>query len=1013
MCLLHTVPVCAATSAELETGFRSPPPSARPWVYWFWLDGNITREGITADLEAIARVGLGGALIMDVSQGIPPGPVKFFDDQWRNLFKHAVSEAARLNLQIGLHNASGWCGSGGPWINTEIAMQKVVWSKTNLVGPIHYSGPLPPLTKSRTPAPETAVLAYPALRGDTRNAAVFPIPGHQTKTGMGREPSLDALPAPPADAIIARESVRDISSHLRSDGVLDWEVPAGTWTILRFGSMPTGRTNHPARPNGVGLECDKLSRQAVEAHFNAFLKRLITDAGDEAGKTFTQVHVDSWEVGFQNWTPEFVKEFRALRGYDPLPWFPVFSGRYIGSADVTQRFLWDARRTISDLQARNYAGHLAELAHQNRMTLSIEAYGNGPFDNLMYAARADIPMSEFWLENDGFSGAHYSKTMASAAHTCGKPFVAAEAFTAWPFPARWQNHPGTLKSAGDANFCLGVNHLVFHRFAHQPWTNRAPGMTMGQLGIHYERTATWWEKSAPWHAYLSRCQFLLQHGLFAADLCYLTPETAYCEPPYEEKLSPPPPRGYSYDLISPEAVITRMSVREGRLVLPDGMGYCALVLPPSKTMTPELLEKLAALVRAGAVLVGPRPEASPSLAGYPECDAVVQRLGREVWGNCDGDKIKNHQYGSGRVFWGAALDQILAGLKIRPDFQQSPPVAAHALQWIHRRLGEADFYFVANPSAAAVSAECQFRVQGRQPELWDAETGEIRLPALWREQDGRTIVPLELGPAGSVFVAFRTPSKTGPALARISHQGKPAPFADVQVKPDGKLTLATETPGRYELVTPEARLARIYLAPFPRPLTLEGPWTLRFPPGSGAPDSIQLPRLMPWNLHSDPGVRFFSGTAIYFRNLNLPREYFGVGLRQVLNLGNVQVIAEVKVNGKAAGILWKAPFITDITNLVQPGTNNLEIAVVNLWPNRLIGDEQLPADCLWLEDPSGIPVSLKEWPQWLLEGKPSPTGRITFTTWKHWQKDSPLLPSGLIGPVTLSVSARAQAEFPD
>ena len=293
-------------------------------MFWFWLDGNITSEGITADLEAMARVGLGGAIIMDVSQGIPPGPVKFFDDQWRNLFRHAVSEAARLNLQIGLHNAPGWCGSGGPWITPEIAMQKVVWSKTNLVGPMHYSGPLPPLTKSQPPAPETAVLAYPALRGDTRNAAVFPIPGHQTKTGMGREPPLDALPAPPADAVIARESVRNLSAHLRSDGVLDWDVPAGTWTILRFGSMPTGRTNHPARPNGVGLECDKLSRQAVEAHFNAFFKQLIADAGDKAGKTFTQVHVDSWEVGFQNWTPEFVKEFRALRGYDPLPWFPVF-----------------------------------------------------------------------------------------------------------------------------------------------------------------------------------------------------------------------------------------------------------------------------------------------------------------------------------------------------------------------------------------------------------------------------------------------------------------------------------------------------------------------------------------------------------------------------------------------------------------------------------------------------------------------------------------------------------------
>ena len=624
----------AAGQPSLEQGFTNPPASARPWVYWFWLNSNITREGITADLEAMKRVGIGGVLIMEVDQGAPVGPVAFMGPQWRELFKHVAAEALRLGLEVNMNNDAGWNGSGGPWIKPEQSMQKVVWSETSLEGPKHFDGKLPQPPTVAGFYRDIAVLAFPT-------PGAFRIAGIQGKALFERQgvpPAADTKL--PAEMVIDPARMADLSAKTDKDGHLAWDVPAGKWTVLRFGHTSTGACNGPAPASGTGLECDKLAKEGIEAHFAAMMAKLVADVGPAAGKSLVATHSDSWEVGAQNWTARMREEFQKRCGYDPLRFLPAMTGRVVDSLEVSERFLWDLRQTVSYLLADNYAGHLAKLCQQHGLRLSIEAYG-GPCDDMTYGGRADEPMCEFWIGGGAFETC---KGMASSAHTYGKRIVGAEAFTAGD-QERWLEHPATIRALGDRAFCEGVNRFVFHRYAMQPWLNYKPGMTMGPWGLHYERTETWWEQSAPWHEYLARCQFLLRQGLFVADLCYLQPEEAPQGFHIHNR------SGYDYDNCTAEVVLTRMSVKDGRIVLPDGMSYRLLVLPNVSTMTPPLLRKVKELVEAGATVVGPRPLKSPSLSDYPKCDEEVKRLADELWGDCDGKTVKEHALGKGRIVW--------------------------------------------------------------------------------------------------------------------------------------------------------------------------------------------------------------------------------------------------------------------------------------------------------------------------------------------------------------------------
>ena len=491
--ILLVIAACAAARAAepcvLEREFVTPPPAARPWVYWFWLNSNINRQGITADLEAMKRVGIGGVLIMEVDQGAPQGPVAFAGQKWRELFKHMLSEANRLGLEVNMCNDAGWCGSGGPWITPELSMQYLVWTETSVEGGKHFDAALPEPGRTANYYRDITVLAFPTPAGKARIEKI------NGKTGHDRQ---DQPPAPakyaeaPAEQVVKGDSIVDLSARFQN-GRLSWDAPAGKWTVLRIGHTSTGKDNHPAPASGRGLECDKLSAEAVDAMFAGLMGKIIADSPALAGKTLVTTHIDSWEVHSQDWTPRMREEFQKRRGYDLYRYFPVYTGRIVDSVEVSERFLWDLRQTICDLLVENYSGHFRELAQKNGLKLSIEAYGDGAFDDVTYAGRCDEPMGEFW--SWAYGGAAESVTeMTSAGHVYGKRIIGAESFTATD-AEKWQGHPANIKTLGDWAFCEGINRFVFHRYAMQPWLNARPGMSMGPWGLHYERTQTWWEQS--------------------------------------------------------------------------------------------------------------------------------------------------------------------------------------------------------------------------------------------------------------------------------------------------------------------------------------------------------------------------------------------------------------------------------------------------------------------------------------------------------------------------------------
>ena len=755
----------AAPAAGLEQGFVHPPDAARPWVYWFWLNGNITSNGITADLEAMQRVGIGGALIMEVDQGAPVGPMDFMGPAWRGLFRHVHAEANRLGLEINMNNDAGWNGSGGPWIKPEQAMQELTWTETNVAGPLHFEGLLPqPKTKAKFYR-DLSVQAFPAT-GDYR------IAGLETKAAFQRRD----LPKPgkpdlSPTMIIGRTNLTDLTARLEATGRLVWDVPPGQWTIVRLGHTPTGVGNAPAPTTGRGLECDKLSREGLEASFTGMMAKLATDTGiasRPASAGLVATHIDSWENGSQNWTAAMRQEFQRRRGYDLTPFLPVFTGRVVESLEVSERFLWDVRRTVSELVIENYAGHFHRLANAHGMRFTVEAYG-GPCDCIPYGGQSDEPMGEFWTPGGG--ALETCRGMASAGHVYGKRIIGAEAFTSGD-QERWREHPALLKALGDRAFCEGINRFVFHRYAMQPWLDYKPGMTMGPWGQHYERTQTWWEESRAWHEYLARCQFLLRQGLFVADVCHLQAEA----PPLG--FGNHRRDGYDWDECTDDAVLTRMTVRDGRIVLPDGMSYRLLVLSDSRAMTLRLLGKLKELVTAGATVVGPRPLKSPSLSGYPQCDDEVQRLGRELWGECDGQRVTENRSGRGRVVWGLSPEKVLQQSGVQPDFTCSLP-----WRFLHRSTGDTDLYFVANGKPSAATATCAFRVAGRLPELWFPETGRIEPAGVYQAKDGVTRVALTLEPSGSVFVVFRRPAPAGDSIVQVRRDGKPLLSAVLEPPP--------------------------------------------------------------------------------------------------------------------------------------------------------------------------------------------------------------------------------------
>lgn len=1073
-----------ANADRLEQAFRSPADAFRPLTWWHWLDGNITPAGITADLESMKRIGLGGVYLFNAGVGMPQGPVRFLQPDWLAAMDHTIQEADRLGLQFGVHNCDGFSQSGGPWITAAKSMKELTWSAAQVRGPARFSEVLEQPEAKEDFYQDIAVIAFPVPRGDQLtgpgkkfdargslpgeqlrklfdgnpdSAASFPVPGQEAHAvdlvfdaprlvrsvvfrnvsphkweedfPIALEASQDgvkftaagqctanwdmsgcrqvtaACEAPPAkafrltfrnpwpvqvgeielseaakvhfaeakaarlrsrghgaerrhydaypgpdrnralapDQVIPRSAVQDLSGKMGSDGRLSWEVPEGTWRILRVGFSSNGHRVSPATAEGRGLECDKLDPDTVRFHLDQYVGKLLQRAGPLAGKTFAAFEVDSWECGIQNWTAGFETRFRERLGYDLLPFLPaMLEGWVVESPDRSERALWDWRRFLADQLAENYFSVVARFAAQNHLTFVGEPTGRQAYlYDAAWQRNCAVPMGEFWVDSGPGQGVRVDNKVASSiAHTTGKVIVASESYTSGATVARWQNHPFSLKAEGDRAFCAGVNEFVFHTFAHQPYPASGPGFTFASWGLNFNRANTWWEMGRGWMDYLARCEFLLRQGRPVADVLWFIGEDVPNRIGWREELRPALPPGYDFDGCDAAALLGAR-VDKGRVVLASGTDYRVLLLPALDTMRPAIAAKVAELARAGATILGPRPRQSPSLRDVGAGDAAVEKLAGELW--------------SKLIASGVSFEELFERINLPPDFTWHPAAPGAELLYVHRRVDEAEVYFVSSQMSRTECVEGLFRAGKGAPEVWDPASGEIRELPNFRRQGEQVSVPLRLDPCGSLFVVFRG--------SREPAGGENWP-----------------------------RLEEVQTVP--------GPWQVSFPSGLGAPPSATLNRLASLSENAEPGIRFFSGTATYAASFSVPDSLLTVPSLG-LDLGDVQVIARVKLNGEDLGLLWKPPFQVNIRHAVKPGENRLEVQVATLWPNRMIGDAELPDDIDWKRESRRGAYPL-HWPDWLLKGTPRPSGRIAFCTRKDvYSARDPLIPSGLLGPVRI------------
>ncbi|MDR3260438.1 MAG: glycosyl hydrolase, partial [Tannerella sp.] len=998
LCLLTvmgcTAPVSRSNDLQtLKEAFLSPPDASRPGVYWYFMDGNLSKEGITADLESMKEAGIGNVLFLEVNVGVPRGKVDFLSEEWQDLFAHAVAEAKRLGIELTLGSGPGWAGSGGPWVKPEQSMRHLVASETTVQGPSVFHGTLP------VPAPKPPYFGEGALTPQLKqlwndyfeDVCVLACPAPEKKAEIAdidekaliyRAPYTSVpgvkpfLPTSAAyedipGASIDPNRIIDLTAQRGTDGQLHWEVPAGNWIILRFGMRNNGAVTRPAPMPGLGFEVDKFDTTAFNAHFDAYMGKLLDKAGRPTpGATggWTMIHIDSWEMGAQNWTDHFREEFIKRRSYDPLKYLPVYAGKIVDNLETSERFLWDVRQIGMELVLENHALHFKHLGERNGLTLSIEPYDMNPTADLDLGAVADVPMCEFWTEGHGFNSAFSCIEATSIAHVYGRPVVGAESFTADHAEA-WTMYPENVKNQGDWAFCMGINKFVYHTFAHKPLGEAyRPGMTMGPYGVHWDRGQTWWPMASAYHRYVTRCQHVLRQGRSVAEILYLTPEGAphVFRPPasaLDGTEIMPDKRGYNFDGCSPRALIEMADVAERRIVFPGGASYRVLVLPDIETMTPALLQKIESLVKKGATVIGRPPVKSPGLVNYPDCDREIKDGVVQIWGSSEiPEKETNVNYGDGQLFWGGKYAKapneelypdykVVADLLNRSGVKEDFVSKTGGIRYTHRITGNTDIYFISNKTGKAIEDICTFRSAAGAPELWNPVTGEIRPLTTYTVENGQTSIPFRFDKSQSYFIVF-DPSN-------VIRKGKTASRPNF----------------------PEAK----------EKTALDGSWEVSFDPERGGPATVRFETLSDWSRHTDEGIRYYSGKATYVKTFDLPASSGDGASQWYIDLGKVKNIARITLNGHALGILWTSPWRVNITGAMQTTGNRLEIEVVNLWPNRLIGDEQLPDD--------GIKDG--KWPDWLLNHTPRTSGRYTFTTHRYYKKDSPLLESGLIGPVRI------------
>lgn len=1090
---LETTPQFGLAAQEsggaLLKGFEDPPNGARPRVWWHWMNGDISREGIKLDLDWMHSVGLGGVTIFEGDMNTPqviPQRLVYMSPEWKQAFTYAVTTAKSMGMEVAIASSPGWSETGGPWVPAAQAMKKMVWSATRIEGGQPFTGilPQPPRVdgtfQNESAAPErapdgkpeplpefyqdAAVVAYrvpeedktqtelnptitssggqvnaPALSdgdvntvaldlsdepggqswvlfdygrpqtiqavtlatiGNTRNSpnpprlqasddgssfrtvadippstivertvAFDPVTARyfrvvfengaksgrdhritelvlasgarvnefEKRAGFATAINYYAIPDPKSpQGVVSKADVIDLTGKMKPDGSLDWTPPAGKWVVLRIGESLMGITNHPAPPEATGFEVDKLNREYVKNYVDGYLKMYSGAVGPSlmGSARISYLLTDSIETGPQNWTDDILDQFAKLRGYDAHPWLPALTGVVIGSTAETDKFLWDFRRTVAQLLAANHYGEIAEELHRHGMKYYSEALeSHRPMlgDDMEMRSRADIPMGAMWTWA-GKPGPDVDyiadlRGAASVAHIYGQNLVGAESMTSVG-PA-WSFAPDTLKKVADLEFTEGVNRFEIHESTHQPVADMAPGLTLGPFGLWFNRNETWADQAGPWITYLARCSYLLQQGHFYADVAYFYGQEGPLTAVFGFKEPADAPSGYAYDYVNSDIILNHLSVENGLWVSSGGTTYRILYLGgQSQRMTLAVLRKLQDLVSQGGTLVGNRPADSPSLA---DDENEFHRVTDKLWGKRPVKPGSAHRLGKGRVYSGVTPNEALALLALDKDFDYTKPEPDTAVYFLHRKLADGDVYFVDNRMDRDENLDATFRVAGKAPELWDAATGTI-VPASYTIAGDRTTVPLHLDPYGSVFVVFR----------------KPAVTAELKLPAQSAVTLDSLSDA------------------------LNRDWSVNFEPGRGAPETAAFDRLTSWSDNSNAGIRYFSGTATYSKTLEIPAGTLTPGAHLFLDLGDVKNVAEVAVNGKYLGVLWKTPYKLDITSALQPGSNQIVIQVTNLWVNRMIGDQQ----------------------SWSLK-------KYTFADFTPYQADSPLLPSGLLGPVRM------------
>ena len=1095
--LLFSCQTKVQEASFLEQSFKNPPNESRPRTWMHAMSGNMSKAGLTKDLEAMAKVGLGGFLLFNITQGIPNGPIKYNSPEHHSMIVHAAQEAKRLGLDFGIHNCDGWSSSGGPWITPEESMKMVVWSETQVSGgsiEVNLEKP----TEREGFYKDIAVIAYPALKtemDDVQNAPVISASNRlldiptisdgkidsesklngadkekpwvqfsyarpktirsvkvifkdrhalaslqtsddgihfttvrdlfKVRTGktewaiddhfegikskyfrlqfsqsvtlkeamlssyyainntLGRtsiarteNPKLDFIGNPKSSMVIAKDSIRDLSRDTDHRGLLKTVLPKGDWTILRFGYTSTGAFNNPASDEGRGLEVDKLNRASFKKHYDAFVKQVVLNVRDLAPNALKYAEIDSYEMGGQNWTEGFPEIFENDKGYDIIQKLPVIAGRFIENPEASEAILYDYRQVISNLMTKNYYQYFTELCKADGLKSYIEPYGFGPLNDLDVGGTTDIPMGEFWMNRPITQTA----SAVSSAHIYGKPIISAESFTSNP-QINWKGHPAMAKTSGDLAWTYGINEFMFHRFAHQANVYAEPGMTMNRWGFHFDRTQTWWKNAgAAWFNYIARGSYMLRQGVPVSDMLVYVGEGSPNSSYYRTDFEPIVPKELNFDNLNTDVLLNRLKIKGNELQLPEGTSYKFLVLKNSQTLSMITLKRLLEIAKSGIPIFGERPQ---YLAGYGHPEDSLQAF----------KKLSNQlapMIGD-TTDWNAIIETV----GIAPDLEI---LKDNTVDYAHRKTAQADIYFFFNPDTVSKMFKASFRVKDKIPELWNPMDGSISKQAQFVNQFNTTVTDITLHGGESVFVVFRE------ASAKMESIKKPVNDLLLTLSEQNEIQATTSKNGTYQVPLSSNRTWQFSVEDIPEAIDISNDWMVSFKKEQGYEGTVQFDSLMDWSEHKIDAINYYSGTATYQKNFQLTEEQLSEGTLVTLDLGKVHIVADVKINGKKVAVSWMPPFQIDISDYTKVGKNLLEVYITNQWSNRLIGDERYPPNDGGYKLGPHRATNLTM-PAWYTNNEPRPEGkRTTFTTAPFYKKDDPLMPSGLLGPVTINFS---------